>query len=231
MNDRSVSLANVALSERISQNPYRFYSSGRQSLSDITNLVSGIKSGNHPLFGEETHLDVFAYSIGAFLSQIMFLSDPNNLFEKSKLFMFCGGGIFSSMYGQSRTIMDKMAFDSLQNYYLHDFSIEKERVNDTIVKSFDTMIAPGRNTIQRQHFFENMENRLAGISLSKDIVIPYKGIEEALGNKLTHKRIINTDFEYNYCHENPFPVNAVTDSKKVNESFLKVFSKAAEFLN
>lgn len=230
-NDRSVSLANVALSERISQNPYRFYSSGRQSLSDITNLVSGIKKGLHPLFGEQTHLDVFAYSIGAFLSQIMFLSNPDNIFENSKLFLFCGGGIFSSMFGQSRTIMDKMAFDSLLNFYLHDFSIEKEVVDDSIVKSFNAMIAPERNTTQRQHFFENMENRLAGISLIRDTVIPYKGIEEALGNKLTHKRIEITDFEFDYCHENPFPVNIHTDSKKVNESFINIFSKASEFLN
>lgn len=230
-NDRSVSLANVALSERISQKPYRFYSSGRQSLSDITNLVTGIKNGLHPLFGVQTHLDVFAYSIGAFLSQIMFLSNPDNIFEDSKLFMFCGGGIFSSMFGQSRTIMDKMAFESLLNYYLNDFSIEKEAVNDNIVKSFDAMIAPERNTNQRRHFFENMENRLAGISLLKDTVIPYKGIEEALGNKLTHKRIDITDFEFNYCHENPFPVNSCTDSKIVNEAFINVFSKAAEFLS
>lgn len=230
-NDRSVSLANVALSERISQNPYRFYSSGRQSLIDITNLVTEIKNGYHPLFGKQTQLDVFAYSIGAFLSQIMFLSNPDNLFEDSKLFMFCGGGIFSSMFGQSRTIMDKTAFDSLLNYYLHDFSVKKEAQNDDIVKSFNAMIAPERNIIQRRRFFENMENRLAGISLVRDIVIPYKGIEEALGNKLTHKIIINTDFDYNYCHENPFPVNAGTDSTKVNESFLNVFSKAAEFLN
>jgi len=59
--DRSISFANVALSERISENPHRFYSSGRQSLDDITRLVTEIKSGFHPLFEKQTHIDVFAY--------------------------------------------------------------------------------------------------------------------------------------------------------------------------
>ena len=83
-NDRSLSLAHVALSERITQAPYRFYSSGRQSIDDITQLVTDIKSGNHPLFCENTKVDVFAYSIGAFLSQIIFMTNPGNLFSDAK---------------------------------------------------------------------------------------------------------------------------------------------------
>ena len=96
-NDKTTTVANVILSQRISDRPYRFYSSGRQSYADVTDLVRNIKQGHHPLFTENAHIDIFAYSIGAFLSQVILLTNPDNIFSDSKLFMFCGGSIFSSM--------------------------------------------------------------------------------------------------------------------------------------
>jgi len=81
--DRSLSYANIAFSERISENPRRFYTSGRQSVGDISELLSEIKSGKHPLFQENAEVDVFAYSIGAFLSQILFMINPMNLLADS----------------------------------------------------------------------------------------------------------------------------------------------------
>lgn len=229
--DRSLSFANVALSERISENPYRFYSSGRQSLNDIAKLMLQIKEGRHPLFKTDTHVDVFAYSIGAFLSQITFLANPSNLFSDSRLFMFCGGGIFSEMFGQSRTIMDTKAFDSLYNYYRYEFSPEKESkiLQDNALNAFNSMIAPERNEAFRTNFFESMGSRLSGISLQNDKVIPYNGVEQALGENLAHKRIKLTDFEFGYSHENPFPINQ-TDATALNRSFLDIFSEAAVFL-
>jgi hypothetical protein len=38
------------------------------------------------------------------------------------------------------------------------------------------------------------------------------------------------DFPYAYSHENPFPLMSGTDSLLVDNSFKKVFSKAAAFL-
>lgn len=229
--DRSLSFANVALSERITENPYRFYSSGRQTMNDIANLTLQIKEGRHPMFKSDTHMDVFAYSIGAFLSQITFLTNPSKLFSDSRLFMFCGGGIFSEMFGQSRTIMDTKAFDSLYHYYRYEFSPEKESkiLQDNALSAFNSMIAPERNEVFRTDFFESMGSRLSGISLQNDKVIPYNGVEQALGENLAHKRIKLTDFEFGYSHENPFPINQ-TDSIALNRSFLDVFSEAAVFL-
>ena len=231
--DRSLSFANVALSERITQSPHRFYSSGRQSLSDITQLVSEIKTGRHPLFSENTQIDVFAYSIGAFLSQITFMANPQGFFSDSKLFMFCGGSIFSSMFGQSRTIMDRVAFDTLLKYYKEVFSVENEQPEyiDKVFNSFNSMISPERNETGRKEFFEAMGSRLSGISLQNDLVIPYQGVEKALGNENAHKRIELFDFDFEYTHENPFPVNGRSDLERVNTSFNQVFSAAAGFLS
>ncbi len=52
--DRMLSFANVAFSERISEQPFRFYSSGRQSLNDLSQLFLDIKQGSHSLFAENT---------------------------------------------------------------------------------------------------------------------------------------------------------------------------------
>jgi len=229
--DRSLSYANIAFSERISGNPGRFYTSGRQSVDDITVLLSNIKSGRHPLFEENTEVDVFAYSIGAFLSQILFMINPKNLFADSKLFLFCGGGVFSEMFGQSRSIMDKVAYEKLYNYYVDQFSVENETLfkKDKGWDAFNSMLNSSNNSNERFGFFQKMMSRMEGISLKRDKVIPYSGVVDALG-EVPVKRIELNDFDYEYSHENPFPVFKDNKSELVNDAFNKVFTKAAYFL-
>jgi len=230
--DRSLSFANVALSERISENPYRFYSSGRQSVYDLTQLMLDIKEGRHEIFKENTQIDFFAYSIGAFLSQITIMSNPHGLFSDSKLFLFCGGGIFSSMYGESRNIMDKRAFENLYDYYMNDFSseVEKFSVRDKIFESFNRMISPEREQAERELFFKGMGNKFIGISLLNDKVMPYTGLHESLGIECASSRIQFLDFPFSYTHENPFPISAKNRAEEVDKAFTKVFSEASQFL-
>lgn len=230
--DRSLSFANVALSERISEQPIRFYSSGKQSINDISQLTNNIKSGKHPLFKENTQINIFSYSIGAFLSQILCMANPEGLFSDSKLFIFCGGGIFSSMFGESRSIMDKTAFKNLFSFYMNDFKNEKgmEFRNDKMLDSFNSMISTDRNQKERETFFRKMGKNLRGISLSNDKVMPYYGVSGALGNKCAKNYFQVMDFPYSYTHENPFPLLNNGLSNEVDSSFLTVFKQAAEFL-
>ena len=229
--DRSLSFANVALSERISENPYRFYSSGRQSIRDLSTLFTQIKGGKHVLFKENTQIDVFAYSIGAFLAEITMLANPLDLFSRSKLFLFCGGGIFSSMVGQSRSIMDKKAFQILYDYYLNRFNKTEEIPKDKMFESFNTMISTDRNKLEREHFFSQFGNNLKGISLKNDKVMTSRGIPEALGAKCASHRITRLDFPFTYTHENPFPVSRLVDATEVDAGFHTVFSEIAEFFS
>ena len=46
-----------------------------------------------------------------FLAEIILMGNPDKLFSQSKLFMFCGGSVFSNMNGSSKLIMDSQAFD------------------------------------------------------------------------------------------------------------------------
>jgi len=229
--DRSISFANVALSDRISQNPERFYLSGRQTWNDVTSLFEEIKTGRHPLFNEGAKIDIFAYSIGAFLSQIALMANQKNLFSDTRLFMFCGGSIFRSMFGISRSIMDKAAFEILQNYYIHTFGNEPSATweQDNAFHAFLRMISPDKLQTEREDLFTRLSKRISGIVLERDRVIPYQGVQEALGKKNTEARIKLLDFAFPYTHENPFPFNS-KDTSSVNTAFSDVFNRAVEFL-
>ena len=99
----------------------RFFKSGYQTVADIVRLASDIRNGKHPMIPRTRNINIFAYSIGAFLAEIIMMGNPDNLFSDSKLFIFCGGSVFSNMKGASKFIMDKRAFDRVYNYYLYDF--------------------------------------------------------------------------------------------------------------
>lgn len=229
--DRSISFANVALSNRLSEHPDRFYLSGKQTLQDLVQLFEEIKSGRHPLFREGAGINIFAYSIGAFLAQIALMDNQKNLFEDSRLFMFCGGSIFSSMSGASRSIMDQPAFKKLRRYYIYVFGKEPKSFwkRDTAFASFWKMITPSRFKEEREQFFATALNRINGIALSKDVVIPYFGVKQAMGRNSALQSIHLQDFPFVYTHENPFPHNE-KDTSAVNKAFEDTFSAAASFL-
>jgi len=230
---RNSTFANVALSSRISKNPLRFYASGRESAYNVWQLVSEIKSGMHPLFKEGTDINIFAYSIGAFLAQILLLANPDELFTDTRLFMFCGGSIFSKMDGRARDIMDQDAFDRMEHYFTHSF-IERTTVphtfkNDFLEHAFKSMIRPDVLPDFRERFFERACDRVRAISLKKDVVIPTVGILSALG-EASKKILKEMDFPFLYSHQVPFPVRGKIEAEQVNKAFTSVFNQAASFL-
>jgi hypothetical protein len=72
--------------------------------------MNEIRRGKHPLLAKSCKVDIFAYSIGALMSQVLLSSDVEGHFDHSKLFMFCGGALFNEMNGSSRMIMDGDTF-------------------------------------------------------------------------------------------------------------------------
>jgi pimeloyl-ACP methyl ester carboxylesterase len=232
------SFANIALSNRLTEDPTRFFKSGYQTTSDIVKLLSAVRDGEHEIIPRTNRFNIFAYSIGAFLAEIILMGNPGNLFSESKLFIFCGGSVFSNMQGSSKLIMDSVAFDRVYNYYLNDFEktligksplVEFLRSNQ-IGMAFRSMIDIGRLKIFRENILKNLKDQIHSLSLLKDSVIPCKGIISTLGNN-NRKNIVDVwDFPYAYTHENPFPVLESPLSKKVDYWFEKVFAEATMFL-
>jgi hypothetical protein len=229
--------ANVALSSRLACHPLRFYASGRESAYNLYQLTSEIKNGQHPLFADDTSVNIFAYSIGAMLSQVLFLSNPHKIFDNTKLFMFCGGSLFSDMNGSAKDIMDEKAFETIWNYYYNDF-IKREEVpssfpDDSVEKGFRALIRTDKLKKFRETFFTQASNRVQAVSLKKDVVMPTKGIINALGKKLSSKNLVELDFPYSYSHQIPFPFHiesSKTDPTLIQQSFDSVFNRAAGFL-
>lgn len=224
--------ANVALSSRISRHPLRFYASGRESAYNLCQLVREIKNGKHPLFKESASVDLFAYSIGALLSQVILLANPDKMFTDSRLFMFCGGSIFNEMNGNSRDILDKDAYDRLLHYYTNDFLNNRSSIpttfrEDELEQAFRSMIRPDYMRDFRETFFSRACNRIRSISLKKDKVVPTTGIIKALG-KVSGKILEELDFPFTYTHQIPFPQKE--DPFLLKRAFHSIFDKAAAFL-
>lgn len=226
--------ANAALSSRISDSPLRFYASGRETIYNLWQLTKEIKNGEHPLFAEDASINIFAYSIGALISQVLLLANPEKLFDETKLFMFCGGSIFCKMNGNSKDIMDQEAFAKLQNYFQSDFldpsklpSVCKE---DFLEEAFKAMIKQESMQLFRESFFQKACNRIRAISLKNDIVMPTQGIIQALGKRCADVVLKELDFPFEYSHQIPFPSNKKIEPGLVDSSFRDLFGRVASFL-
>ncbi|MFZ5942100.1 MAG: DUF6051 family protein [Bacteroidota bacterium] len=234
------SFINAALSYRMSSFPQQFSISGYQSALDIVSLMEEIRTGRHPYFTEDAHIDIFAYSIGAFLAQILLIANPGDLFSRPDVFLFCGGSAFADMNGSSRLIMDSQAFEKLYNFYTRELQDELERnpdyaslLNGTRLGiAFQSMLGENSHKGIREEVFDQLTPRVKTIALAKDRVIPADKIAQTLkgidGHRPMDVQIL--DFPYDYCHENPFPSGKDADAEAVNRSFLEVFGAASTFL-
>ena len=232
------SFANIALSNRLTEDPMRFFKSGYQTTTDIVKLLSGIRNGEHEIIPRTSNINIFAYSIGAFLAEIILMGNPEKLFTESKLFIFCGGSVFSNMQGSSKLIMDSLAFNRVYNFYLNDFEktltgksplVEFLRTSQ-VGMAFRAMIDLGRLKTFRENIFRNIRGQIHSISLIKDSVIPIKGVISTLNTSEKSDIVDAWDFPYTYSHENPFPVFDSSLSKKVDYWFEKVFAEATLLL-
>jgi hypothetical protein len=232
------SFANLALSNRLTEDPMRFFKSGYQTVEDIKKLVSDITEGKHPVVPGTANINIFAYSIGAFLAEIIMMGNPGKLFSESKLFIFSGGSVFSNMRGASKLIMDSRAFERVYNYFLNDFegtiTGKSPLVNflrsSQLGMAFRSMIDIGRFKSFRENLLKKLQDQIHTIALARDAIIPPGGTIATLGRFPDKDNLKVWDFQYDYTHENPFPVIGSPLSRKVDYWFERVFSEASLFL-
>lgn len=234
----SSSFVNVALSRRLLSDPLRFFTSGYQSANDLVSLLEQIKVGSNPYVKDDAQVDFFAYSIGAFLSQILFIANPNDIVSNSRLFMFCGGAFFNNMNGVSKMIMDEPSFSKISNYYNEEF--EKESIRQTslgvfikdnrFAMAFRSMLNMNRLKDFRCDMLSKFKGQMYAISLLKDKVISPIGVS-AFFRSVGSKNIEMVDFAFPHSHEQPFPIiGKPTISDAVDGGFRHVFRRAAGFL-
>jgi hypothetical protein len=231
------SFANAAISTRIELIPQRFFWSGLQTFGDVAHLISDIKSCAHSLFSPEATIDLFAYSIGSFLSEILMMANPDNYFQNSKLFMFCGGPTLDRMSPSSKYILDSDATIAIYSFYTERLEAELKRDRriahyfseaHPVGMVFRMLLTYQKNKDIREQRIRQLRNQLCAVALKNDDVVP---ASEVLNTLKGEYRDIGTqvevmDFPSPSTHVNPFPINKFFD-RLVESSFNEVFEKAA----
>lgn len=225
---------NVALSTRMAASPQRFMLSGFQTVNDLTGLIKTVNSGEHPdLTGP---VDIFAYSIGALVTQVLMLSGSTALGDDSRVMLFCGGCTFGMMNGTSRLIMDSSAFNRLTGFYINDIDSAAGRETGSLMKilhdtpegeAFYAMTSAGRLKAVKGSPFRNTEGRLLAVAFEGDLVIPASSVSATLDG--ADVRVWSPG--YPCTHENPFPVMAGDNSYAVDSTFDRLFTVAAGFFS
>lgn len=227
------SLSNVAISTRLHAKPQRFVWSGLQTYYDVIQLIEQIKSGGHPIIDASASIDLFAYSIGAFLSEVLMMTNHNNYFGNSKLAMFCGGPVFNRISPVSKFILDSEA-----NVHLYSFLIEHldsylnkdDRLAHYLSEQhpegmyFRSILNYSAMADLREQRLKEIADQLYAVALNGDTVIyPYEVLNTLQGKYRNIPVQVETlDLPYEFIHETPFPVGTKNDNE-VNRSFDSIF--------
>ena len=236
----SSSLANAAISTRLQQHPQRFFWSGLTTFYDIIQVISSIREGEYAEIHKEAPVHFFAYSVGAYLAQILFLTDHPRMEEESRLFIFCGGAAFNRMNPVSREIVDSEANIAVYSFFIEH--LEKELENDPeLARYFNDPRSPGhafrmmlhqnRMSDIRESKLRDLSGRIRAVVLKQDTVVPpYEAVNLLRGND--RKIPLPMDIEdppYPYSHIKPFSEGVAQGDFAVETFFSKVFETAVSF--
>jgi len=232
-------LSNAAISTRLHTKPQRFALSGLQTYYDVIQFVDEYKSGLHPFIAPDAEVDLFAYSIGAFLAEILMMTNHKNYFDRSKLVMFCGGPVFNRLSPVSKFILDSQANVTLYSYIIEhlDSHLKKdEKLRHFFSECpegicFRSMLNYGFMSDLREERLRDISDRLLAVGLKHDTVVPPYEIINTLQGKYRDipVRVDVLDLPYPYKHEDPFPVlEKISD--KVDVGFRRVFEPIGKFL-
>ncbi|MFW5684457.1 MAG: DUF6051 family protein [Spirochaetota bacterium] len=234
------SFANAALSHRIQFAPHRFLTSGLETYFNVVDLVRDIHDGRHPLFERGTSVDLFGYSIGAALSELLLAANRDGLFSQSRAFLFCGGSILDQANPVSKAIIDAEAYRGVVGF-LAEFARAPASalpLSDEQITTMSREIEIIRSTIflddrrdTREWIMGTVGPRIQALVMERDQVFHPEGMiaswKTADGSSLFEISVADPPFAYS--HEQPLPPQAKED-EAVNRFFDEVMSRASEAL-
>lgn len=232
------SFANAAISARVNMIPQRFFWSGLQTYLDIIQLIHEIRNDRLAVINPDAGIDLFAYSIGSFLSEILMMTNHDGLFSDSRLFIFCGGPTLDRMYPVSKYIMDSEALVALYSFYIEHLDNEFKRhprlshyFNDGHSSGiyFRAMLSNHRFKELREKRFRELSRQIVAVALERDEVIPPAEVLNTLKGDFRDIPIpVQIEhFPYDYTHVTPFSTRTSIE-REVNDSFDRIFKLAAD---
>ena len=233
-------LSNTAISTRLHTKPQRFVWSGLQTYYDVIQFMDEYKSGLHPFIAPDAEVDMFAYSIGAFLAEILIMTNHKNYFDPSKLVMFCGGPVFNRLSPVSKFILDSQANVALYSYmveHLDSYLRKDEKLRHYLCErpegiSFRSMLNYGVMSNLREERLNTIKHKLLAVTLKQDTVVPPYEVANTLQGKYRDipVKVEIHDLPYPYQHEDPFPaLDKMSD--EIDEGFRRVFEPICCFLS
>ena len=109
---------NAVISDRLAARPERFFWGAVQSYLDLVDLARTIRSGRHPHFARDARIDLFGFSAGGYLSLILMLEDPEELFKDSRGIVFASGVPTRDLNLLSPFILDLAAEVAMMRLYV-----------------------------------------------------------------------------------------------------------------
>lgn len=233
------SLSNVAISMRLHSMPQRFIWSGLQTYYDTIAFIEDCKNGLHPMIDPGFSYDIFAYSIGGFLAQVLKLTNFKGYFDATKVCIFCGGATFNRLSPVSKFILDSEANVALYSFLVEHFDkiLEKDSLLRHYIKEehmegmvFSAMLDYQKMREFRETLLKRYEDQFYAIALRKDAIIPsFEVVNTLQGAWRTIKiRVDEMDFDREYTHENPFPLED-GESRQIDHDFALTFQKVCDF--
>jgi hypothetical protein len=225
---------------RLHAMPQRFIWSGLQTYYDVIDFIDECKSGKHEFIKADFEFDIFAYSIGGLLAQILKLSNHKEYFSKAKVCLFCSGSAFNRLSPVSKFILDSEANVALYSYLVEHFDkfLRKDQILNHYIqedhiegKVFHSMLDYQKMRDFRESLLKKHEDSIYAITLKKDRVIPSFEVINTLQGAYRDIKIPvdEIDFDRDYTHENPFPANQM-DTKQLKADYKMVFDKVCAFL-
>jgi len=234
------SLSNAAISTRLHTKPQRFLWSGIQTYYDVIQFIDDYKSGHHPFISPNAEVDLFAYSIGAFLAEVLIMTNHQNYFDQSKFVMFCGGPVFNRLSPVSKFILDSQAnvvlysyiVEHLDSHIKNNAKLRRYLCDSPEGISFRSMLNYGIMSDLREERLRAITQRLLAITLKQDTVVPPYEVANTLQGKYRDipVRVDICDLPYPYKHEDPFPALEKYEDE-VDAGFKRVFEPVGKFLD
>jgi hypothetical protein len=231
--------ANAAISTRLQENPQRFCWSGLQTIEDIAQFIDEVRANLHMPIAPDAKVDIFAYSIGAFLAEILLMANVGQHFTDTRLFMFCGGATVDRMYANSRYILDSDATIALHALFVSRLPNELQhepRLGHYISRAhsegqiFRWLLSYHEHKFEREARLRQLATQVAATVLRKDNVVPPSEVFSALQGE-ARDIPINVgvlDFPFGYSHVVPFPLDA--PEPDLSRGFDQVFDAATAHL-
>lgn len=235
----NISAVNTAISIRLGNQPDRLFWSGLQTYQDVSMLVKKIKKGQVTGITSDSPIDFFSYSIGAFLSIILLMANPNEYFNDTRLFAFCGGTTLDRSFPISKYILDSNGGHTLNSYFseqLHNHFKASQRLAHYMdmhkgENVFKLMLHYNHYKQERESKMASMYERVFAVPLKRDEVIPPVEVLSTLKGDYRDipTRVEPMDFDFPYDHVHPFSLMEKY-RQQTDKAYNQVMKKAAVFL-